>query len=1134
MGQYLRWLGCELGLLMLLTQTVAIAAQKPSPAVLPPVLLVQGQRRRLVEAERLSQQGMQQLQAKQLHAALSAWQTALDIYRDVAVRSAFPEESLAGEATLLSSIAAIYQNSSLLVGDENAVNFRAVTLYEQVTDPYYDREGAFATIGADEAAAIGDMEWAILLEIGRFFGERSAYGEALNFHQLAFEILKLLGFRESRSTPLPLFADSEGSDAQASENRREGWKAQRAIISLEMGDFHRNLGQYSEAIDSYQNGLDLSQDMGDRNQEAIALASIRDVYDLQGRNTDVTDFAQLAYADDQKAEGERLFNLAREHQGMSDSQRALSDDWFFLTQVQKLAVNPLIHWYLAALRIYRDEDVRRVYPEASQSREIAILTEAANIYYLDGEYRKGLDLYQQLLQIMRDRGDRDGEAATLNRIATVYESQGLDIGGIDLAYLARIDGQIGEAERLLEQADQETRSLRAAVEALETALTIYQSADVQNILPEVSRNKEADILDKMIVAYQNEGLYPAALTLAQQSLQTAKTRNDLDRQAKLFNTVGTLYEFQAQYEKALSAFETSLQIARSQNNLTETASALYQIGGLHFFQGDLEQALDASRQALKIAQDIDNSFQTVNSLNLIGVVSIAQGNYDDAIATLKQANQLAGETPETKYKILTNLGLAYLQTQQPALAEEILIEAVNTLSTAPSLYYDPYTFEQQQYPFRFLEQALIDQGYHERALEIAERGRAEFMARDLFDQVRTEEQSAVPDLLTLEDIKTFARQQQITLVEYSIVDFEEFFSDSLLNIWVISPDGSVTFRQQPLPENLNELVTETRQSIGVWGDRAGLIPKPNPERLAQLQAEQNKNLAQLHTLLIDPIADLLPDNPDQPVAFIPQEELFLVPFPALKDASGTYLISHHTMLTAPSIRVLQLTHVANTRSSPRQVSNKAVVVGNPAMPRVTFLNESGNFQDVQLQPLSGAQQEAQAIADLFQVPAFMGPSATEATVKPLLASASLIHLATHGLLEYGDPRETSSRSAPGAVALTPGNGEDGLLTAREISRMNLQADLVVLSACDTGRGRITGDGVMGLSRSFVAAGVPSVVVSLWSVPDAPTADLMTEFYQQLDQGQSKAQALRQAMLTTLTTHPDPKDWAAFTLIGVGD
>jgi CHAT domain-containing protein len=167
------------------------------------------------------------------------------------------------------------------------------------------------------------------------------------------------------------------------------------------------------------------------------------------------------------------------------------------------------------------------------------------------------------------------------------------------------------------------------------------------------------------------------------------------------------------------------------------------------------------------------------------------------------------------------------------------------------------------------------------------------------------------------------------------------------------------------------------------------------------------------------------------------------------------------------------------------------------------------------------------IATVLNTTALTNSQATEAIVKQQLPSASLIHLATHGLLDYGE----SPLDIPGAIALTSTDTEDGLLTAGEIIDMDLQAELAILSACDTGLGDITGDGVVGLSRSFITAGVPSVVVSLWSVPDAPTAELMSEFYAQLDQGQSKAQALRQAMLSTLKTHPEPRNWAAFTLIG---
>lgn len=130
---------------------------------------------------------------------------------------------------------------------------------------------------------------------------------------------------------------------------------------------------------------------------------------------------------------------------------------------------------------------------------------------------------------------------------------------------------------------------------------------------------------------------------------------------------------------------------------------------------------------------------------------------------------------------------------------------------------------------------------------------------------------------------------------------------------------------------------------------------------------------------------------------------------------------------------------------------------------------------------------------------------------------------------------------PGAIALTPSrtsnadnmaDNNDGFLTATELANLKLTADLVVLSACSTGRGDITGDGVIGLSRSLFIAGVPSVIVSLWNVRDESTALLMTEFYKNLTTRKlTKAQALRQAMLTTQKTYPKPADWAAFNLVG---
>ncbi|MCA6518552.1 MAG: CHAT domain-containing protein, partial [Pseudanabaena sp. M110S1SP2A07QC] len=198
---------------------------------------------------------------------------------------------------------------------------------------------------------------------------------------------------------------------------------------------------------------------------------------------------------------------------------------------------------------------------------------------------------------------------------------------------------------------------------------------------------------------------------------------------------------------------------------------------------------------------------------------------------------------------------------------------------------------------------------------------------------------------------------------------------------------------------------------------------------------------------------------------------------------------------------------------------EVLIVGNPTMPSL------GN-PPTQLIPLLGAEKEAKAIASLLNTTFLTGDNATKVEVVKKMKSARFVHLATHGLSE-----EYRNGEIPGAIALAPSSTDDGFLTASEIVTMRLNAEMVVLSACKTGQGLLTGDGVIGLSRSLISAGVPSVVVSLWAVPDEPTALLMTEFYKKFQNDPNKAQAIRHAMLSTKTKYPDPLNWAAFTLIG---
>ncbi|GAB4209695.1 MAG: hypothetical protein Fur006_69640 [Coleofasciculaceae cyanobacterium] len=446
--------------------------------------------------------------------------------------------------------------------------------------------------------------------------------------------------------------------------------------------------------------------------------------------------------------------------------------------------------------------------------------------------------------------------------------------------------------------------------------------------------------------------------------------------------------------------------------------------------------------------------------------------------------------------------------------------------------YKVSIFEEQARTYNLLQQVLIAQNNSNTALEISERGRARAFVELLTKRNATTSNSTNSSIIppTIEQLQQIAKQQNATLVEYSII-YDDFkikgkkeTQESELYIWVIKPTGEITFRRsniKPLWQQQNttlaNLVTVARESIGVRGRGLGAVATVD-------ESYPTNRFQQLHQLLIEPIADLLPTDPNARVVFIPQSSLFLVPFPALQGKDGKYLIEKHTILTAPSIQVLELTRKQRQNRGSRESgvgSRNALVVGNPSMPSVPpYPGEKPQ----QLPSLPGAEEEAKAIASVLNTKAIIGKDATKSAITQLMLKARIIHLATHGLLD--DVRGIGS-----AIVLTSSSNDDGLLKAEQILNLKLNAELVVLSACDTGRGKITGDGVIGLSRALISAGVPSVIVSLWSVPDAPTASLMTEFYQNLQNNSDKAQALRQAMLTTLKQHPNPQNWAAFTLIG---
>ncbi len=342
--------------------------------------------------------------------------------------------------------------------------------------------------------------------------------------------------------------------------------------------------------------------------------------------------------------------------------------------------------------------------------------------------------------------------------------------------------------------------------------------------------------------------------------------------------------------------------------------------------------------------------------------------------------------------------------------------------------------------YKLLQKVLVEQGKTQAALEISECAKARALAELLASKVNTISSSAQSKLRqapNLSKIQQIAKQKNTTLIEYSLID-------DAVYIWVVQPNGKIVFKQSKLPPNtkIKDLVVATRDSIGANRGRNRSKDDAKPT--------VKSDLKQLHQLLIAPIAKELPTDPNASVTIIPQDDLPIVPFAALQDSQGKYLIEQHTINIAPSIQVLGLTTPNRNRSG------TPLVVGNPTMPL---------FEGKPLPSLSGSEAEARSIGQIINTQPLIGAAADKKAVIKRMQTANLIHLATHGFFikVEGD--------LPGAVALT-----NGYLTSDEVFDMQLQADLVVLSACDTGRGNITGDGVVGLSRSLVVAGVPSVMV----------------------------------------------------------
>ncbi|MGH9429243.1 MAG: CHAT domain-containing protein, partial [Terriglobia bacterium] len=312
------------------------------------------------------------------------------------------------------------------------------------------------------------------------------------------------------------------------------------------------------------------------------------------------------------------------------------------------------------------------------------------------------------------------------------------------------------------------------------------------------------------------------------------------------------------------------------------------------------------------------------------------------------------------------------------------------------------------------------------------------------------------------------------------------------------------------------------------------------DRFRQMLASRHPDFAEpsreLYDLLIKPAESQLLGI--STIGIVPDGVLWELPFQALQTRENHYLIEDSSIFFSPSLSVLK---ELDGRRGAGDGQISLLAFANPLVGANSLagLQEARNGE--RLVSLPDAEIEVRSLTQFFganRSDIFIGVNADEKTFKSQAPTHNVIHCATHGILDNNHPLYSyllfSKADSDG--------GDDGLLEAREIMNLGLNADLVVLSACETARGRVgAGEGMIGMSWAFFAAGCRATVVSQWKVNSASTAEWMTGFYQALRQTNDgknivKADALRLAMLRTMKDrrYGHPFYWAGFILIGSDD
>jgi CHAT domain-containing protein/tetratricopeptide (TPR) repeat protein len=710
------------------------------------------------------------------------------------------------------------------------------------------------------------------------------------------------------------------------------------------------------------------------------------------------------------------------------------------------------------------------------------------------------------------------------------------------------------------------------------------------------RANVASVLNAIGNIHDSQDNYAQALDYYQKSLALKEALNLKTRIGPTLNNLGNVHRKQGQFEKALEYYRRSLAIGEAQRARSDMGIALSGIGLVHRSKGELNEALAYLQKSLVIREGTGDRQAMGYVLNGMSEVYQEQGRYAQALETAQRAVALGEQigSREILWKASLRAGIAHRSLDQPEQARRAVEQAIAAIESlrgqvAGGEQEQQKFFESRTSPYHAMVQLLADQDKPDEALAFAERAKSRVLldvlqagqidvAKAMTPQEREKERTFNNQLTSLnarisrEKLSAHSDPKILTELNTQLdklrLDMEAFRTVlyashpelrvqrgeipflTLEQAGELLPDAATAVLEFVVSEENTRLFVLTRREEGnqpatnlsvhtVKFSQKDLVARVEQFR-RMLAAADNRfrgGARELHDLLMAPATEQL--RGISRLIIVPDGPLWELPFQALVTSRSRYVIEDYVVSYAPSLAVLK--EMTRLRHQKRRTAEAATLfaLGNPALGKETVARVKAVFMDEELEPLPEAEQQVRNLQRIYgpdHSRAYVGADAREERFKAEAGRYDILHLATHGILNDRNPLYSH------LLLSQTGDGgkDDGLLEAWELMKLDLNADLAVLSACETARGRVgKGEGMIGFTWALFVAGVPTAVVSQWKVRSDSTAALMVELHRRLRSSSAKtsgsrvAEALREAALKVKADkrYRHPFHWAGFVAMG---